>query len=117
MKRKSVMSLALCLGLFMVAGMASAAPVTSEYRKGVLAPNASFSLDFWANNVGITVVTVVGDGNGDIDCRLATPSGNMNETSAVDGCTFSVSPLTLAFYDLWVVNKGSLPTNFTLILS
>lgn len=81
---------------------------------GFLRPGESeaFSIPLRSNET--TVIYAIGDGDGDLDCRLYDDNGNLvdSDTDSQDNCVVRVSPRWPAFFRLVVTNAGRISENY-----
>lgn len=87
------------------------------YDRGVLAPSEVQDYDLQLRGGEVTAILVRGDGDGDIDCVLASPQGVpvAFDVRPVDGCLLVVSPSEGYTATLWLrlVNHGGKNTEFS----
>jgi hypothetical protein len=86
------------------------------YDRGVLVPSEVQDYDLQLRGGEVTVILVRGDGEGDIDCVLASPQGVpvAFDVRPVDGCLLAVLPSDGYTAPLWLrlVNHGAQATEF-----
>lgn len=101
--------------LIAFAGTASADPVGGPKRaSGVLMPGGvvSYTIALRANE--LTIFSVIGDGDGDIDCSAIDENGNIVaiDTSAEDKCTLRIAPRWTGPFNFVLINNGDIASRY-----
>jgi hypothetical protein len=116
MKRIGVFALALA-SAFLFSGTGSADPIGgTQYASGFLRPGEMDSYRIPLSSGELTVIEAVGDGDGDLDCRLFDDNGNLvaSDTDSLDNCILRVAPKWTAIFKLVLVNSGHISENYVI---
>jgi|WetSurMetagenome_2_1015567.scaffolds.fasta_scaffold131075_2 hypothetical protein len=113
-----ILSLLIGLCVWLWALSANASPVGgSGFTSGVLLPGQSVQVNTELEGGETTIITVWGDGSGDLDCTLLGPGGVelAEDVGDADACMFSVAPWRTRTYHILVWNAGHASSRYRFI--
>lgn len=107
----------IAIALSLVTSAASADPVDGPIvDRDILGAFQTVTYSVLLTPDEVTAFRIVGDDDGDLDCRLINSNGRVvdSDFSSDDGCVFRVQPSAFTIFTLWVRNSGSTPDLYNL---
>jgi hypothetical protein len=99
--------------IFSVLGLITSTAIAGDirgtfYDKNVLGVGDVTKYDLKLEKDVVTKITIIGDGNGDIDCWLSDENNNVviQDTDKMDTCYIKINPLLTGPFTLKVINSG-----------